>query len=764
MELVDKRLLKYIENNLESKGLDKDKFLHPDLSQLRDANLLFNMDKAVQKIKKAVEEHKKILIYGDYDSDGICSSTILYLYFMSLGVETGVFIPNRFENGYGISEDAIETLIAEFSPDLIITVDLGITAIEEVELLKQEGIDIVITDHHIPLEEIPDCIVVDPKLDPEKTYGFDGLCGAGVALKLVEALGGREEAMKYLDICAIATVGDIVPLIDENRVIAKFGINKINMGETLPSVRFLLNKLEISYLSSTDISFKIVPRLNACGRMDDAIKVFQFLIERDDKMLEKRYAEIEKDNVDRLSVIEKGTNIIKKKLETYDRTEPSVLVVGEFHEGVLGILASRISHEFNKPAIIFTQDENGYLKGSGRSVSNIDIHKIISSLSGLLVNFGGHKMACGLTISPDSFDAFKEAFNNKIREDYSPEDFLINETKYDIELTDDDLCDTFAEQLAILEPFGCDNEKPVLAIRQNKLLVEPINEKAFKHFKYFTRKNKIILAFNGYNTLSTCKSNSEKLIFLDVGFSYFKNRKNLSIISRGVKLIDPVFDDTSSQDILSALYNKYFSIFDYNNVDNYHLCDNMAQVVKEKFSEGIYGTLVVVSSKADLDYLTAAGINVKKYLSCLPIKNGQNTILVGSRQIYSIEMAEGYKNIIFMHRYFDDEHLYFSQKFNVYENANKLQLNISLSKERDVFVKVYKLLNAFSDIKANDVLEFAEKLAQRDRTLSAAQVLFCLIVFMELNFIEFDEKLSAMNVVSSKKMELSSSKFYNQVR
>ena len=246
MKLINKKLYDFLLKRFDNDE-EVEKFLNPSENDFRDAHKLKNMDAAVQKIKTAIDENKKIFIYGDYDTDGICASTILYLYFKKIGANVDVFIPNRFENGYGISIDAIEEIESEYNPDLIVTVDLGITAIEEVEILKQEGIDIVITDHHLPLDEIPDTIVVDPKLESE--YGFDALCGAGVALKVVEAMAGRDEANKYLDIAAIATVGDIVPLVDENRAIARLGIDKINKKDCLKSITFMLEKLEISELT-----------------------------------------------------------------------------------------------------------------------------------------------------------------------------------------------------------------------------------------------------------------------------------------------------------------------------------------------------------------------------------------------------------------------------------------------------------------------------------------------------------------------------------
>lgn len=758
MIMLDARILNYIDKKFGKEGFDREKYLNPSLDFLRDANNLTDIEKATKKIKDAIADNKKILIYGDYDSDGICASTILYLHFRSLGANVDVFIPNRFENGYGISVDALEIILAEYNPDLIVTVDLGITAVEEVEIIKQEGIDIVITDHHLPLEEVPDCILIDPKYN-NLNYGFDGLCGAGVAYKLVEAMSGREIANKYLDIVAIATVGDIVPLVDENRVIAKFGIDKINSGDCLPSLKFIKEKLEIEKLTSTDISFKIVPRLNSSGRMDNAIKVFNFLIQTEKQQLEETYLEIESDNNLRLATIEKGNKFIEKLLKNNDFSEPSILLNGDFHEGTVGIVASRIVHDYNKPTIIFAKTENGTLKGSGRSIEAIDLHKIISSMADNLINFGGHKMAVGLEIEEDYFEEFKSELNKKILEISTPEDFKISEKEADIELTEDDLDGSFSKQLDLLEPFGEGNEKPKLAIVESSMIVQPINEKAFKHYRLWTKKNNSLVAFNFYKESLICKAPFEKKIFVELATNYFRGKEQRVCYAKSLEILDVKFENEES--LLPAIYNLYYSVFDFNNRENYHLSSNLKQIISQKFNESDYGTAVVVSNADDFKIIKE--LKLEKFINFEPYKNSQNVVIVSPRQIYSLDEVKGYKNIIFLHRYFDDEHLYFSQSMNVYEPDKKLDLTTELSGDRIVFASVYKLISSFQGLKANDILDLCEKLAIKDGNLTSSQILFSICVFMELNFMEFDDILNTLNIVKSKKAEITSSKFYKTI-
>ncbi len=758
MKLTDERIKEYLKKK-HGENFDIDSFLNVSPDGLRDAKKFNNIEKITTKIEAAILDGKKILIYGDYDSDGVCASAILYLYFKSCGITPQVFIPNRFENGYGISVDAIEEIVAEYAPDLIITVDLGITAVEEVEILKQEGIDIIITDHHLPLAEVPNCLILDPKYKNEE-YGFDSLCGAGVAMKLVEALAGREEANKYLDIAAIATIGDIVPLVGENRIIAKLGIDKINAGDSHKSVSFIKNKLGITKINSTDIGFKIVPRFNACGRMDSALKVFSFLIEEDLKLLEEKYSEIESDNNLRLASIDKGNREIEKSLLNFNYTDPAIFVEGDFHEGIIGILASRICHEYNRPTIVFSKTENGTLKGSGRSIDGIDLHKIIAEMTDMLENFGGHKMAVGLELEPEVFEIFKSKVNLKIREQFSSDKFLTNDKSFDIEICEDDLTDYFYNQLSMLEPFGCENEKPVLAIRQTALNVQPISEKAFKHYKCFTAKNHSFLGFGFYDYAPVLASNSEKLIRIELSQNIYNGKTQISATAKDVALLNASFGE-SKESILSALYNKYYSIFDFNNRDNYQLCEDLESVIKEKFSADNFGTLVVATNNADLEIIKNLGL--EKYFAAKPYKSGQNAVVANPRGVYSLGSVSGYKNIIFLSKYFDEEHLYFSQKYKVFEPAVNRALNANLSKDRAVFAKVYNLIKTNSQLKANDELDLAKKLAIRDGALSASQILFSMIVFMELNFIEWDSVLNQMTILQAKKVELDKSKFYNEV-
>ena len=519
-------------------------------------------------------------------------------------------------------------------------------------------------------------------------------------------------------------------------------------------------KHELGEISSTDISFKIVPRLNACGRMDSAKKVFEFLIETDKAQLEKKYAEIESDNALRLSEIEKGKTIIAKELEKFDFSEPAALIKGDFHEGIIGILASYVVGELGRPAIIFATDENGNLKGSGRSVDLVDLHEIISSLSNLVENFGGHKMACGVEILPENFEKFKSELCKKVGEKLASQPEKV-EIDFDILLTDDDLNLSFFNELELLEPFGCENEKPILALKTKSLKTEQISEKSFKHYRLSTEKNNQIIMFNGYALSEVCRSNIEKFLILDMSKNAFKGNQNLSIMLKKIKLLKSNFEPNPEQDLMVSLFNKFYSIFDFNNMEKYHVCDDIYSVASQKLSESKVGTVVVASNYGDLEKLENLGIDTQKYLSTNPLKNGKNVIVCAGASVYKLSSLIGYKNIIFLNRHFEFENLFFTQRLETYENKTILPHFNLLS--REVFVKVYSLAKKFEFLHANDELDYAKKLSAKFSGLKSSEVLFCLLVFIELNFIEFDEREKRMKILKAKKMELSSSKLYFEV-
>ena len=372
-------------------------FLNPTRENFYDPFLLPDMEKAVDRILKAIKNKEKITIFGDYDVDGITSTTVLKKYLEERGLEVGYYIPNRLKQGYGLNCDAIKE-IADKKTELMITVDCGISGIDEVEYANSLGIDTIVTDHHEPVETLPKGLaVIDPKIEKSK-YPFRELAGVGVVFKLIQALSIKQnldakEYLKYLDLVCLGTISDIVPLVDENRVITKLGLMLIQTHRNL-GLKYLLEACSFKKVDSGTVSFGIAPRINACGRMgyaDDALKLFITQDTNEIKTLTNKLNEYNKERQD----TEK--NIINQALEEIEKTkenEKNIIILSNqgWHHGVIGIVASKITETYLKPSILLCE-EDGICKGSGRSVSGLDLHEALTNVSGDLEKYGGHAMA-----------------------------------------------------------------------------------------------------------------------------------------------------------------------------------------------------------------------------------------------------------------------------------------------------------------------------------------------------------------------------------
>jgi len=756
-----------IKDFLASRGYDSpaklDKLLNPSLEHLHDPFLLEGMDKAVERIKRAQALGEKIVIYGDYDCDGISACVILYKYFKSIGVDVKVYIPNRFDDGYGLSFDMISEIKRDANPDLIITVDLGVTAVKEVEEVKRLNMDIIITDHHEKGEKLPNAIVIDPKIEGQK-YPFNGLCGAGVALKLVEALAGREEVKKYLDIAAIATIGDIVPLVDENRAIAKLGLEKIGRKECLKSYQYMLHMLSLENLSGQDVAFKIVPRINASGRMSQGKKVFDFLIEEDTTGLSEKYSDIIKDNDARLESISGGVKALEEGMKRIDLSKENIILLkGDFHQGVLGILASRICHDYSRPAIIFTKTEEGTLKGSGRSIEGIDLHALLSKLQSHLIRFGGHKMAVGVEIEEKNFESFKRALCELLSKAVSIKNFALRE-EFDIQICEDDIDKNFISCLELLEPFGCDFEKPVMMLKAGMLSASQMKDNAYKHYKINTKNKKSIVCFNGSKHIETLKNNSEKDLIVELENNYFKGKVYPQAILKDVYLKQIKLKSSPEKERVISLSHKFFSFKERDaKIRLFELCD-LEKLLKEKEGNG-FGTIVVCDSQKVADKLRDIWPINNYAMSHIPLSSAQNTVLV-SQSVFLPEDFRGYKNIIFTRSVFAHEKDVFAKDYNVYLLRQRQSAEFALDSSRSTNVLIYNAIRKNArNVKANSLFEWLEKLKAIEGAFSIEQLAYSLLSFADLGFlqIKFGSDFSISLNENPVKRELTSSQFMKRV-
>jgi single-stranded-DNA-specific exonuclease len=441
-------------------------FFRPSLDSLHDPFLMNGMETATYRVITALTENQLIMVYGDYDVDGTCSTALLYLFLKELGAKVEFYIPKRLTEGYGINLTGIDNAKSR-NTSLIIAVDCGITAVEETEYAKTLGMDLIICDHHQPKEQIPDALAVLDPLKPDCYYPFVYLSGAGVAFKLAqgvsERIGKRELPLKYLDLVALAGAADIVPLIGENRILVKEGLEQINSNPR-PGILALIksSNLQPGDLTSGQIVFSIAPRINAVGRMGNAERAVELLITESMDEALKMAQIIETENYQRRKIDEDTFSMAQDLVDnSIDLTADTAIILHQetWHAGVIGIVASRLVEKYYRPTIILTT-AGGVAKGSARSISNFNIYDALKKCEDLLIHFGGHQAAAGLAVEMDKLTEFKFKFNQVAKEAIT-EDDLTPEIKIDSKLKFSEITPKFLRIIDQFAPFGPGNMRPV---------------------------------------------------------------------------------------------------------------------------------------------------------------------------------------------------------------------------------------------------------------------------------------------------------------
>lgn len=476
-------------------------FLEPTRKDFHDPFLIKDMEKAVQRILQAIEKQEKVTIYGDYDVDGITSITVLKSFLQDRGLEVGSYIPNRLEEGYGLNKQAIGKIEKE-GCQLMITVDCGISAIEEINYANSLGIQTIITDHHEPGNELPHALAVIDNKRKDSNYPFRELAGVGVVFKLIQAIGMKlelkeEEYLKYLDIVCVGTISDIVPLINENRVIAKLGLQLIRQTQNI-GLRSIIQSSGYSKIDSNSISFGIAPRINACGRMGKAEEALELLLSKNYNRVSELTKKLNEHNRIRQET-EKNIfeNAVKQIEEEHLKDKNAILVGGEnWHHGVIGIVSSKITEMYFKPSILLSFEEDGIGKGSGRSIPGFDLHDALRQCTNTIEKFGGHSMAVGITIKKDKFPKFKEQF--EVIATNAHIDEIIPVIQVDSIIDVKDINKDMVESLKQLEPFGEGNRMPVFAFKNLKIdSIRALSEG--KHLKLTLKDNNTIINGIGFN-------------------------------------------------------------------------------------------------------------------------------------------------------------------------------------------------------------------------------------------------------------------------
>ena len=464
-----------ISSILASRGIiekeDVREFLNPTRDDFHDPFLMPDMEKAVDRILKAIQTQEKTIIYGDYDVDGITSITVLKKFLEERNLQVGEYIPNRLNEGYGLNKEAVKK-IAEQGYKLIITVDCGISCIEEIKYATELGLEVIVTDHHEPAEELPKCSAVVDAKRKDNQYPFNQLAGVGVVFKLIQAISiklnlDNKEYLKYLDIVCVGTISDIVPLVDENRVITKLGLKLVPISKNI-GLRTLLASTGYKEVNSTTISFGIAPRINACGRMGEEKEALRLFLTNDLHEAKEITERLNNYNLERQ---ETEKRIFKQALEQIENGEKdkSCIVLGQegWHHGIIGIVASKVTDIYFKPSILICfEGEEG--KGSGRSIPGFNLHDAVMNCDTYVEKFGGHSMAIGINVKRENFEKFKKEFEEYTQNSHISDIIPIIQIDKQVDIKKINLQDV--NELKLLEPYGEGNKMPVFLIKNLKIL------------------------------------------------------------------------------------------------------------------------------------------------------------------------------------------------------------------------------------------------------------------------------------------------------
>jgi len=491
-----------VQRGLDNFELSKSYF-RPQLSELHSPWLMKDMDKAVHRIQHAIEFHEKILVYGDYDVDGTTSVACLYQFLKQIYDQVDFYIPHRYREGYGVSKAGID-FAKENGMTLIISLDCGIKSVELIAYAKELGIDFIICDHHLPDSILPPAVAILNAKQTDCAYPYKELCGCGVGFKLAQALAEKynlssDSYLKYIDLVAIAIAADIVPMTGENRILAFYGLKKVNENPC-PGILAIMQLAGVKkQMFITNVVFMIAPRVNAAGRMDDAKKAVQLFIEQDPEKAMQFAEMLHSDNSDRKemdsSITEEALELLLKDV-TNTNKKTTVVYQEHWHKGVVGIVASRLIEKFYRPTIVLTKSGE-IVGGSARSVAGFNLYEAIHACREWLLGYGGHFAAAGMTLLPENVQPFAEAFE-KVVAATIPEELLIPEIVIDAPINFSEITPAFYQILLQMEPVGPDNMRPIFIAKNvwdtgySKIVKEA-------HIRFVVKQNNISLTGIGFN-------------------------------------------------------------------------------------------------------------------------------------------------------------------------------------------------------------------------------------------------------------------------
>jgi single-stranded-DNA-specific exonuclease len=738
------------------------KFLNPSKADFHDPFLLSGMKEAVEKIKASIEKKEKILIFGDYDVDGVSASAIMIKTFEKVGYKVDFYLPNRFTDDYGLTKEVIDKIKKMYSPDLIITVDCGICCAKEIEYANTLGIEVIVTDHHEIPDVLPNKIVVNVKLEDQK-YPFKDLCGTGVALKFAQAFLGFEKAEEFLPIAAIATIADIVSLTDENRAIVSLGMKLFE--KYLPvglKHLFKENKLNIKTVNSTDIAFKIAPKINSSGRMGEATDSLLLYLEENPFKIKEIINKINEYNTKRQKICSEVFDDCLNMLKNINISNERCIILSSpnWDIGILGIVCARLVETYNRPAFLFSE-KDGILKGSARSLNDINVHEMLTSMNDILVTFGGHKMAAGLTLKSEHLPVFIEKVNSFIFTKVSPKVFTPI-YYYDLEIKAEEINDKFYNDMIKLEPFGLNNSKPLLKLIANDTRITPLRNFPM-HYTISIGKNLNLIYFNCQDKYFSLKYSKEKEFIFELQSKETAQFKGIVKNFNGGFELDKSFSsslDAFMFEQLNYLKNKNNIKFKtYNSSD---LIEFIADCETNPFGN----IFITTQSQTYRDF-------TQKYYSQniqeLFVFNNSSDTSYNALYLYptDITIFKNYNKIIFLDSILDKSYLaeikkYTSGEIYIPEDTKFNQkllksINISRNEISNFFVKIKKLNHQ----KFANILHLYNNFV-KDSKLSFSNFYVYFLILSELkilNFINNDQFTLEIN--SKEKTDLNKSAIYN---
>lgn len=767
---IDKRVMEIIYSKGYKTEQQVQSFLEPLNQPFINPFDLSGMKECVDIILDATKKQKDILIFGDYDVDGISATSIMIKTLKKLGVDARYYLPNRFIDGYGLTNAVIDKICANQKPDLIVTVDCGISCKNEVEYCKSLGIDIVVTDHHEIPEELPNTVIVNPKL-PNQKYTFNGLCGTGVAFKISQALVGFENCEDILPIAAIATIADIVPLTDENRVIVSKGLKLFN--KHLPyGLRQMVkqNKLNINAMDASDIAFKIAPKLNASGRMGDASDSLELIMETDPVKVKALLDKINSHNLKRQELCNKVYEDCVEMLKYENMSELPAIILksNDWDSGILGIVCSRLVDMYNRPVILFSNID-GELKGSARSIDDVNIHQVLNSVKELLEVFGGHKVAAGLTLKEQNFEEFKNRVCAFIVQNINTKAFIPIEY-YDVELNVNELNQKMFDDLKKIEPCGCENQKPRFLVKSNSIKINPLKPNSTHAYINIGKKLNLIF-FNYVNEYPR----------LNFGKEYDFIFELQSTIKGGFKGIVKSF--TTSDNIKDTAY-QYFNAFKFNQLLHIKGEKNTIKTNLNTYKESELINFVVDCSSSVFGTCFVC-FNIDKYknfISSYDLTNvfeinfidsnttGFNTVNLCPQDI---SWAKSYKKIIFLDTVIDMSYINAIQKISKAQifvpeiDATDKNLFLSLNLDRAEISKFYINLTKAENGNYTSILSVYTKIVKELKyKINFNNFLIYFYILTDLKIVSSYTKdgLFSFKINRKIKTDLNKSKIYNCVK